>query len=59
MALIVLPFIAIMDEILQYYGVAVGTFDMIDIVAYTLATLTGFCYLVIVDKSIKNDIIYE
>lgn len=50
--LLILPFVSVLDEMLQFFHLVPGTFDLLDIVAYIVASYIGMLYLHVVRSSI-------
>ena len=50
----VLPAIGICSEVLQYFGMMPGTFDMNDLIGYALGTVLGLLYIKIAELTITN-----
>ena len=44
-ALLILPTVSVVDEILQSLNMVPGTFDLMDIIAYSISSLIGIVYL--------------
>lgn len=51
--LILLPFISIIDEFLQIFNLVPGTFDVLDICAYILASVLGIGYILLMNKKMR------
>ena len=53
----ILPIIALVDEILQFYGLVPGTFDLLDLMFYSLGSFIGILIIIIIKQHyLKNKI---
>ena len=51
---LVLPLIAISSEILQFFKLLPGTYDICDILSYLIAMLLGFYYIIFINNLMKQ-----
>lgn len=58
-ALLMLPAISVFDEILQSLNMVPGTFDLMDIFAYSISSLIGIGYIRLIKLYLIKNSLYE